>query len=152
MTIFEALRLSHDVQRALAVELTQSQGDLESQQQLFEQLKIELAAHAAAEERHFYMPLMEHDQGLDLSRHAISEHHEMDELVENIENAHVKSKEWLKNVKALADKVHHHLSEEEHKFFQMAGKILTERQKEQLALDYLAEMDHMKLHFSETAS
>ena len=80
--IFEALRESHEQQRALYSALTNTSGDTPERRKLFEQLKTELAAHALAEDRHFYVPLIAHDAGVDLSRHAIAEHHEIDELVE----------------------------------------------------------------------
>eukprot|EP01035_Chromulina_nebulosa_P000167 gene167-245_t len=78
--IFEALRESHERQRALYSALTNTSGDTPERRDLFDQLKKELAAHAQAEDRHFYVPLMAHDAGIDLSRHAISEHHQIDEL------------------------------------------------------------------------
>ena len=102
------------------------------------------AAHALAEDRHFYVPLMQHDAGIDLSRHAIAEHHAIDELVEELEKTDPSSPGWLATAKKLTDKVHHHLEEEEHRFFQMAGKLLTERQKTALAASYLADYEEAK--------
>lgn len=138
LNIFEALRESHERQRELYRQLIETRGDTPERQTLFEQLKAELLAHELAEERHFYIPLMEHDAGIDLSRHAIAEHHELDELVESLEEADPATPTWLPLAKKLADKVEHHLKEEEHRFFQMAGKLLTDKQKMQLAKDYLA--------------
>ncbi len=79
---------------------------------------------------------MEFDNGVDLSRHAISEHHEMDEMMEELDETEMSSPAWLATAKKLSDKVHHHLKEEEQKFFQMAGKLLDDKQKEQLAGKY----------------
>ena len=138
LNIFEALRESHERQRELYRQLIETRGDTPERQTLFEQLKAELLAHELAEERHFYIPLMEHDAGIDLSRHAIAEHHELDELVESLEEADPATPTWLPLARKLADKVEHHLKEEEHRFFQMAGKLLTDKQKMQLAEDYLA--------------
>ena len=138
LNIFEALRESHERQRELYRQLIETRGDTPERQTLFEQLKAELLAHELAEERHFYIPLMEHDAGIDLSRHAIAEHHELDELVESLEEADPATPTWLPLARKLADKVEHHLKEEEHRFFQMAGKLLTDKQKVQLAKDYLA--------------
>ena len=151
MNIFEALRQSHDVQRTLSDRLIDLNQDTDQRRQLFDQLKVELAAHEAAEERYFYMPVMEHDAGLDLSRHAIAEHHEMDEMVEDLEATDPSTPAWMSQAKALAKKINHHTGEEEHKFFQMAGKILSDEQKNQLAIDYLAEMDKMKISLAESA-
>ena len=144
MTIFEALRESHEVQRDLADKLLQTSGDSAERRDIFEQFKTELLAHETAEERHFYVPLMQDDLGVDLSRHAIAEHHEMDEMVEELESMEFSSSAWLRLAKKLCETVEHHLEEEEHKFFQMAGKLLDDNQKEQLAKTYLEEYAGLK--------
>ncbi|WP_415757058.1 hemerythrin domain-containing protein [Pseudomonas sp. LT1P18] len=136
MNIFEALRESHDRQRTYADALIQTSGDTPERVQAYKQLKSELQAHETAEERHFYIPLMEFDNGVDLSRHAISEHHEMDEMMEELDETEMSSPAWLVVAKKLAEKVNHHLEEEEQKFFQMAGKLLDDKQKETLAGQY----------------
>ena len=46
--------------------------------------------------------------------------------------------------KKLSEKVHHHLKEEEHGFFQQAGKILDEEQKTVLAVQYKNEYQRYK--------
>ncbi|MGF0239138.1 hemerythrin domain-containing protein [Rhodococcus sp. IEGM1300] len=136
MNIFEALRESHDRQRTYADALIKTSGDTPERVEAYKQLKSELQAHETAEERHFYIPLMEFDNGVDLSRHAISEHHEMDEMMEELDETEMSSPAWLATAKKLAEKVHHHLKEEEQKFFQMAGKLLDDKQKETLAGQY----------------
>ena len=141
MNIFEALRESHDRQRGYADALIQTSGDSEARAQAYKQLKEELQAHETAEERFFYIPLMEHDNGIDLSRHAISEHHEMDEMMEELDETEMSSPAWLATAKKLSEKVHHHLKEEEQKFFQMAGKLLDEKQKQFLAGKYVKEYE-----------
>lgn len=139
MNIFEALRESHDRQRSYADALIQTSGDTPERVQAYKQLKSELQAHETAEERHFYIPLMEFDNGVDLSRHGISEHHEMDEMMETLDETEMSSPAWLATAKKLSEKVHHHLKEEEQKFFQMAGKLLDDKQKETLAGQYVKE-------------
>lgn len=144
MTIFEALRQSHEVQRELGEKLLQTSGDSAERRDLFKQFKIELEAHETAEERHFYIPLMQEDQGVDLSRHAIAEHHEMDEMIAELQAMDFSSSAWLPLARKLCETVEHHLEEEERKFFQMAGKLLDERQKKQLAKAYLDEFSELK--------
>jgi hemerythrin superfamily protein len=61
MNIFEALREDHDTQRLLVDSLVETQGDSQARKTFFEQVKTELEAHAVAEERHFYVPLMDDD-------------------------------------------------------------------------------------------
>jgi len=139
VNIFEALRESHERQRTYAKALIQTSGDTPERVEAYKQLKAELQAHETAEERHFYIPLMEFDNGVDLSRHAIAEHHEMDEMMEELDETEMSSPAWLATAKKLSEKVHHHLKEEEQKFFQMAGKLLDDKQKETLAGQYLKE-------------
>ena len=136
MNIFEALRESHERQRTYAKALIHTSGDTPERVEAYKQLKSELQAHATAEERHFYIPLMEVDNGIDLSRHGIAEHHEMDEMMEELDDTEMSSPAWLVTAKKLSEKVHHHLEEEEQKFFQMAGKLLDDKQKETLARQY----------------
>ena len=139
MNIFEALRESHERQRDLSEKLIKTSGMSEERKQLFEDLKNELYAHSVAEDRFLYSPLMFDDVGLDITRHALAEHHEMDELVEKLEETEMSSPSWLGIAKQLSETVHHHLQEEEHKFFQQAGKILADKEKETLGKKYLAE-------------
>ncbi|MBD1554702.1 hemerythrin domain-containing protein [Pseudomonas typographi] len=143
MNIFEALRESHDRQREMADAVIQTIGNSPDRVSRFKALKDELHAHSIAEERHFYIPLMSDDNGVDLSRHAIAEHHEMDELIEKLEEADLSSPGWLPLAKSLKETVLHHLKEEEQKFFQMAGKILSDKDKTSLAKKYQAEYEKL---------
>lgn len=144
MNIFEALRESHELQRSLANSLIETSGASEDRKELFDLLKNELYAHSVAEDRYLYIPLMFNDVGLDITRHALAEHHEMDELVEQLEETDMSSPSWIATAKKLSEKVHHHLKEEEHKFFQQAGKILEDSEKEKLGKKYLAEYQKYK--------
>lgn len=144
MNIFEALREDHATQRTLVDLLIKTHGDSEDRDELFNKLKTELKAHAAAEERCFYIPLMEHDLTQEKSRHSVAEHHEIDEMLEQLEETDYSSPGWLVEAKNLHHRVHHHLDEEEHEVFQMGGKVLTDDQKTSLAYDYQQEMDAQK--------
>ena len=143
--IFQALLVSHREQRELSARLLASKPATEERQHVFEELKRELSAHETAEERCFYVPLFEHDRSVDLSRHAIAEHHEMDEMVEHLEQADPHAAEWQACCRRLCEKIEHHLDEEEQKFFPQAGEVLGEAQKLQLAKDYEAEFMTLRL-------
>ena len=138
MTIFEAIRKDHDIQRKLMDTLIQTSGDTETRDQVFVALKHELKIHEDGEERHFYKPLISDDMMQEYARHGIAEHHEIDELVEKLEDTERDSSAWLKYAKDLQHKVEHHLEDEERTFFQLAGKVLTEAQKTGLAKKYIA--------------
>jgi len=139
MNIFEALRVSHQTQRELSARLLASEPGSPERQRVFVELKRELLAHETAEERCFYVPLFEHDATVNSARHAIAEHHEMDEMVEALEGQELNAPGWMAGAGKLCEKIEHHLKEEETKFFQEAGKALSEAQKLSLAKEYEAE-------------
>jgi len=140
MKIFEALRQDHEKQRLLLKILAETSGDTPARREYYQALKNQLESHAVAEERHFYSPLLEKDQAAELTRHGIAEHHEIDELLEKLDNTEMHSPAWLRYLKTLQEKVEHHLADEEQEFFQLAGKLLNDSQKNQLAHAYREEM------------
>jgi hypothetical protein len=142
-TIYDALRESHEIQRSLLRSLVRTT-QAERRQELFTELKVELGAHEAAEERFLYVPMLMDDMGLNSSRHALHEHHQIDELVEDLQGLAIEGKAWGKKAAELSEKVHHHLREEEKKFFQVSGKILTEAQKSREAKRYRRDYERMK--------
>lgn len=143
-TIYDALGDSHDKQRLLCLRLTRTRAaNAQGRSDALTELRIELAAHAAAEERFLYAPILMDDRGLQSARHALAEHHDIDELVEALQALDPAGAAWGSTAKALAHKVRHHLMEEESKFFQISGKILTNAQKITLAGKY--ERDFMRM-------
>lgn len=143
--IYEALRESHERQRSLCRKLLRAKPGDARRKDLFEALRVELAAHAAAEERFLYAPILMDDMGLAPSRHALAEHHEIDECIEDMEKLDTSGEAWQDHAKKLSEEVHHHLKEEEKKFFQVSGKILSETQKVRLAARYRKDYERMRL-------
>ena len=148
MNIFEALREDHEVQRTLADKLVETHGDSDARHETFQQIKTELLAHEAAEERCFYKPLIEQDMTQTHARHGVAEHHEMDELIEELENTDYSSPAWLSTAQKLREKILHHLDDEEHTIFQLAGKVLNDAQKTQMASAYHKHMEERKAQYA----
>ena len=143
-TIYDALRESHEVQRSLLRQLVRSKPGTRERIDLFTQTRIELQAHEAAEERFLYVPILMDDRGLLSSRHALHEHHQIDELVEDLQKFRPSDDAWLDKARELSKKVHHHLREEEKKFFQVSGKILGASEKSRLGKAY--RKDYASMH------
>lgn len=140
MTIFQALRDDHEHQRTLVKALTETSGASSERERIFTELKGALNAHAIAEERHFYAPLVQSDLTQEKSRHGIAEHKELDDLVETLEATDPSSPAWLTQARLLEERLLHHLEEEEREVFQLAGKVLPDARKSELAEAYRAEM------------
>ena len=144
MTIFESLRNDHDTQRTLIGILTDTTGDSAGRNEIWAKLKTELTAHAGAEERYFYVPLMEHDLTQDAARHSVAEHKELDDFVEQLDGYDMSGSQWIQTAKELEERLLHHLEEEEKEVFPVAGKALGDDEKASLATDYDADMERRR--------
>ncbi|MGH1504089.1 MAG: hemerythrin domain-containing protein [Acidimicrobiales bacterium] len=140
-TIFEAIRDDHETQRTLGKLLLETEGASEGRKELYAKLKAELIAHAAAEERYFYVPLMERDLTQDAARHSVAEHKELDDFIEKLDEYDMSSSQWLLTARELVDRLEHHLDEEETEVFPVAGKALPDEHKSELAAAYRADME-----------
>ena len=143
MDIFEALIEKHEIQRKLCRQ-TKADKKLEQKKKTYEALYLELVAHAAGEERHLYLPVMQYENGLELGRHAIAEHHEMDELLDVLSDGRTGEERWLSTAEQLVETVEHHLEEEEEKFFVDARKLLPKEQADRLGPLYQTEYEEFK--------
>lgn len=139
-TIFEALRADHETQRTLIGILAETHGDSAGRNEVFARIRRELIAHAAAEERYFYVPLMQFDVTQEQARHSVAEHKELDDLVEQLEGYDMSGPQWLQTARELRTRLLHHLDEEEREVFPVAGRVLTDEAKSSLAADYLDDM------------
>lgn len=143
-TIFETLRADHDRQRALLDKLEQTEGASDQRNTLFAELTSELGDHATLEEKYFYSELMRVDMTIDKARHSVAEHKELDDRIEALEELDHSNPQWLVQLKELKHRVLHHLEEEEQEVFQLAGKVLDEKQKTAFATAYHDEMDERR--------
>lgn len=140
MTIFERLRQDHDVHRRLLSLVVKTHGDSEGRRELFERLRADMDAHAAAEERCFYSRLMEAGLTQEKSRHSVAEHKELDDMLDELADMDFSSPHWLPSFRKFQECALHHMEEEEHEVFQMAGKTLSGLEKQSL----VAEFDSLK--------
>ena len=139
MTIFEDLRESHEIQRALARTMTHARTSALKRRAAFLALAHELDAHATAEERHLYVPLLLDDAGLTVSRHALADHHKAEKLVEELRGVDPTTDHFAELAKQLSHEVRDHLDEEENGTFQLAGKLLSKTRQAELSRAYRAE-------------
>ena len=136
MNIYEAIKEDHEIQRDLCARLLETSGESEERKKLWPKLKKELEVHEVAEERYFYSPLIDTDRMQEDARHGMAEHHEIDELIQELEETKMESPHWLATMKKLSEKVHHHLKDEEEEFFGKAKKVYSQKESEELAAKY----------------
>ena len=71
MSIYTRLEKDHDKQRDLIEKIKKTQNGSKNRSELWTDLKVELEAHASAEEQAFYSELMRDPDGTDETRHAV---------------------------------------------------------------------------------
>lgn len=132
MDIYTRLEKDHEKQRQLCEDIKHTRGDSEKRNKLWKKLRVELEAHASAEEQAFYSELMKEPDGTDETRHAVEEHQQMTEMIEVLDNLDMDAAVWMKKFEKLAHKVIHHVDEEEAEFFPKAKKIFSSEEAKEM--------------------
>lgn len=137
-TIFDELRLEHDSHRRMLDELAKTSGDSPERRELWRTVRDELKAHARAEERAFYARLIAVRTSQERATHSIEEHEQMNDLMDEVDEHDFSSPGWLPSLKKLREKVVHHEDEEETSVFPVAGRVLSDEEKQAMADDFRA--------------
>ncbi|WP_109808248.1 hemerythrin domain-containing protein [Sphingosinithalassobacter portus] len=131
--IFSDLKEDHDRQRKLLDQLAETHGDSEERRTLFEKLRLELQAHAAAEEESLYATMLADPDLRDDARHSVSEHKEIDDFLGELVEMEMSSSGWLTKFKEMKHRYEHHIDEEEEEMFPAAAKELSKETEARLA-------------------
>jgi hypothetical protein len=127
--IFDRLIEDHDKHRQLLKQIAETHGDSEDRRALLEILTKELKAHAAAEEMALYSTTLRKPPTNDETRHSVAEHHEIEEMLNDLAATDMSSSAWLAKFDKLAHRYTHHIDEEEEEHFPDFGNYLTEADK-----------------------
>lgn len=130
--IFARLREDHEKHRDLLARLATSQGDSEERRTLFEEFTLEVKGHAAAEEQALYSTMMRKPEATDEVRHSVAEHHEIEELLNDMAATEMSSRAWIDKFGQLDHDYRHHIDEEEDEHFKDFEKLLTEEDREHM--------------------
>jgi len=131
--IFKDLKADHDKHRKLLEQLGETQGDGDERRALFDALRKELQAHAAAEEESLYATMLANPELRDEARHSVSEHKEIDDYLGELVEIEMRSSAWLTKFKELRHRYLHHIDEEEEEMFTSAAKTLSAETEKKLA-------------------
>jgi hemerythrin superfamily protein len=133
--IFQNLKRDHDKHRALLEKLSDASGPAE-RRSLFEALRKELQAHAAAEEESLYATMLGNPDLRDEARHSVSEHKEIDDKLGELLDADEASAEWEDAFGELRHRYLHHIDEEEEEMFPKASELLNPETEARLAATF----------------
>ncbi|RKQ71289.1 hemerythrin HHE cation binding domain-containing protein [Litorimonas taeanensis] len=132
MDIYERLEQDHNKQRDLIKSIKKAELGSDELDKLWSEIKVELEAHASAEEQAFYSELMKDPDGTDETRHAVEEHQEMHEMIAELDIMDKSEDLWMKKFEKLAHKVIHHVDEEEADFFPKADKLFNKNEEKEM--------------------
>ena len=131
--IYDAIKADHDNHRSLLQTIGETQGDSEERRKAWEDFYYDVKSHAAAEEETFYSHLMANPKGQDDARHSVSEHKELDDLMEELNTKDMSSPGWLEKFKQLRHDYEHHIDEEEEDIFAKAKEVFSEEEAQEFA-------------------
>ena len=124
--IFARLKKDHDIHRSLLDRLAETHGASADRKALFEELTFEVKGHAAAEEQAVYSTMMRKPETTHETRHSVAEHHEIEEMLNDLAATDMASSAWLAKFRELDHRYRHHIDEEEDEHFPDFAKYLTE--------------------------
>jgi hypothetical protein len=125
--IFGRLVEDHDRHRALFAMIEDTTGKSPDRKRLFTELVHEIKGHAAAEEQALWSTVLRDPETTEDARHAVAEHHELDEMFADLAARDMASPGWLRRFAATKEKYLHHIREEEQEQFVAAEKHLGDK-------------------------
>ena len=132
-SIFDGLKQDHDAHRQLFDKMADAKDEPDRLEKLFEQFKVEVTAHAAAEEETLYATMLARPDLREDAQHSVSEHKEIDDYLEELEELSFNGEEWNRVFAQLKKRYLHHIEEEEEEMFPDAAKELTAEEEQKLA-------------------
>ncbi len=132
-TIFDKLKQDHDAHRQLFEKMAAAQDDHDRLEKLFEQFRVEVTAHAAAEEETLYATMLARPDLREDAQHSVAEHKEIDDYLEELEELEFNGPEWRETFAKLKKRYLHHIEEEEEEMFPDAAEELTDEEEVKLA-------------------
>ncbi|MBD3730177.1 MAG: hemerythrin domain-containing protein [Sphingomonadales bacterium] len=124
--IFDRLEKDHDRHRALLDLIEDTHGASDERSEHFEKLTLDIKAHAAAEEQALYSTMLRKPPTTGDTRHSVAEHHELDEMLNDLAATDMSSSAWLTKFKEFAHRYRHHIDEEEDEHFPEFAQHLTD--------------------------
>ena len=131
--IFADLKRDHDRHRKLLKQIGETSGDTPDRHDLFEKFRLDVSAHAAAEEESLYATMLGMPDLRDDARHSVSEHKEIDDFLGELADIEMSSSAWLAKFKDMRHRYEHHIDEEEEDMFPAAAEGLSAEDEARLA-------------------
>lgn len=134
--IFSILKSDHDLHREMLAEIADTSGDTQERRDLFEAFRVEVTAHAAAEEQSLYATMLGNPELQEDGRHSVAEHKEIDDLLGELQEIDMATGAWLIKFKDMRHRYEHHIEEEEEEMFPAAEKEFSKAKAQELGAKF----------------
>lgn len=134
--IFTVLKSDHDLHREMLEKIGQTSGNSEERRELFEAFRVEVTAHAAAEEESLYAAMLADPELREDGRHSVAEHKEIDDMLGELQETDMASGAWLTKFKEMRHRYEHHIEEEEEEMFPAAEAHFDDEKAQMLGAKY----------------
>lgn len=124
--IFARLKQDHDRHRKLLDQVRETAISQDERESIFVELTKELKGHAAAEEQALYSTMLRKPPTTADTRHSVAEHHEIEEMLNDLAATDMASGEWSTKFKEFDHRYRHHIDEEEEEHFPEFESYLTD--------------------------
>ena len=131
--IYAELKKDHDRHRTLLDQIEETSRGSDERRALFDELRKELQAHAAAEEQSLYSLMLANPDLRDEARHSVAEHTEIDDLLGELVEIDPNDIGWITKFREMRHRYEHHIDEEEEEMFPAAGEELTKSEEDKAA-------------------
>lgn len=121
--IFRKLKQDHDLHRRLLAEMAEAE-DAKTKSDLLANFRVEVTAHAAAEEESLYATMLADPDLRHEAQHSVAEHKEIEDYLEKLADMDAGSDEWAKCFAQMKHRYTHHIDEEEEEMFPAAAEEL----------------------------
>ena len=134
MNILDKIMADHQKQRNMLKKLVETEDEM--RHEIFQRVRRELLLNADAEETYLYQPLARAGESREKTIPMMSEHDQINEIIEQLEETDSTSSKWQDYANLLRQQVLFHLDKEEDKIFELAIENLSEEMLEKLGWDF----------------
>lgn len=131
-TIFDDLKADHARHREMLAAIADAKGDKTSRAKLFEEFRVDVSAHAAAEEQSLYATMLSNPDLQEDARHSVSEHKEIDDMIVALCKLEVDGEAWRRKFTEMRTEYDHHITEEEEEMFPAAAEEMSKAKATEL--------------------
>lgn len=137
--IYRQLAEEHGEVDALLKRMAGSSEDSDVRRDLFPKMRNQLLAHAKGEERTFYPVLQEHEETRALAERAISDHKEIEKMLDELHSSDPATPAWTSRFEQLQKAVESHVELEENEIFPKAKEIIGKDEAQEMQARYDSE-------------